>query len=852
MNFEIPEFALVLLLGPASIGQEQFAAKHFEPRAYLNPNKFKDLIAEPETSNLEEDSYTLLFQVLEMRLRHRQICCVDVPHLNVEELKKLKRLSKQYHCRLIAISFDFPLQESQKLNAELESNPIAPHIFKIKHSQHLQRSKFLKEEGFRQILRFNSQAEANSAKLEFKKLRCDLRSEQGPFDIIGDVHGCLDELLQLLALLGYQIQKLDNPSKPWKPFTASHPEGRRIVFVGDYCDRGPDSPGVFKLVMSLFECNIALGVPGNHDDKLERKLSGRDVSLKHGLAETIEQFKEYPQEFHEEVRKFIKSLPSHIVLQNGELVVAHAGLKSSMHNRSSSEIHSFCIYGETTGQKDEFGLPIRLNWAANYSGKAMIVYGHTPILEAEWENNTIDIDTGCVFGGKLTALRYPEKELVHVNAIQKWMEPSRPLSQIGNLNDQKVENKPALNANLFQENAGFTCQAGYLVTFRAHQIEAIQKHFSRHTVNPRWIASLPVPFNVIHSGKIKGYLEHPASAFDYYKEHGQNSVHLQLLESPIRATILLCKDEASAFRRIGSGSEGIGKIYGKNARPIFEDIKEEQSILRRISHHFQNEGIWDAFQTDWICFECEVRPFSKIAPDLFDGPFQSLSLAARTQTDFVLNQLNAANKNEALIAEIETNTKLSQKEIREFDQVLKRLKTNQKSLRFVPLFVHATERKVNSKQSTKWHRALCEKIVNAVPTLFEMPVSIEIDLNSESEKRKAIEFWENECANSAIAALIIADQYYIDLHQDLIYPGIIARSPAFLRMIYGLQFDRPNSLLELQGKGNETINAAKLRQLGFLNDALSSFANYENWEITFRMIFAALGLEMQISDPRIP
>lgn len=109
-------------------------------------------------------------------------------------------------------------------------------------------------------------------------------------------------------------------------------------------------------------------------------------------------------------------------------MVAHAGLAEELQERSSGKVRSFAMYGETTGETDEFGLPIRYNWSTEYRGKAAVVYGHTPVARAEWLNNTICIDTGCVFGGALTALRYPERELVSVPARAEHYPPVRPLA----------------------------------------------------------------------------------------------------------------------------------------------------------------------------------------------------------------------------------------------------------------------------------------------------------------------------------------------------------------------------------------------------------------------------------------
>jgi diadenosine tetraphosphatase ApaH/serine/threonine PP2A family protein phosphatase len=199
------------------------------------------------------------------------------------------------------------------------------------------------------------------------------------------------------------------------------------VFVGDLVDRGPNTPGVLRLVMGMIEAGTALCVRGNHDDKLLRKLKGHDVKLTHGLEASVTQLATEPPEFVEQATAFLDSLPSHYVLAGGKLVVAHGGLKEEMHGRVSGVVRNFALYGDTTGKKDEFGLPERRNWAADYKGRSTVVYGHTPVAAAEWVNRTINIDTGCVFGGMLTALRYPEQELVSVPALKTYAVPARPL-----------------------------------------------------------------------------------------------------------------------------------------------------------------------------------------------------------------------------------------------------------------------------------------------------------------------------------------------------------------------------------------------------------------------------------------
>jgi protein phosphatase len=292
------------------------------------------------------------------------------------------------------------------------------HVLKNQQNS-LQRSiRDLQREGFRYIHVLKSQEEIDEVTIERQKLWTDRREETGPFDIIGDVHGCHTELIELLDALG------------WVPTNGSyaHPEGRKAIFLGDLVDRGPATPEVLRTVMSMVDEGQALCVPGNHDVKLMKALQGRSVTVSHGLAESLEQIDGEPPEFKKRVTEFVDALISHLMLDHGNLVVAHAGMNEKLMGRASARVRSFALFGETSGETDEYGLPVRYNWASDYRGKAMVAYGHTPVPDAEWVNNTICLDTGCVFGGKLTALRYPEKELVSVPARKMYYEPIRPLA----------------------------------------------------------------------------------------------------------------------------------------------------------------------------------------------------------------------------------------------------------------------------------------------------------------------------------------------------------------------------------------------------------------------------------------
>ena len=241
----------------------------------------------------------------------------------------------------------------------------------------------------------------------------DSRDRHGPFDVVGDVHGCLDELVELLTRLGYVVGD---------DLRVTSPAGRTLVFLGDLIDRGPSSAGVLWLVTRAARDGLALCVIGNHDEKLRQKLHGRNVQVRHGLEDTLAQLTDAGKDFSRDVRRFLDGLPPHLLLDGGKLVVAHAGLRVDLHGEDTPRARAFVLYGDTTGKFDEHGLPVRLDWAAKYSGRALVVYGHTPVPEPRWLNNTVNIDTGCAFGGQLSALRYPELEVVSVPARRAYAE----------------------------------------------------------------------------------------------------------------------------------------------------------------------------------------------------------------------------------------------------------------------------------------------------------------------------------------------------------------------------------------------------------------------------------------------
>ena len=412
MKIAVPELALVVLIGAAGSGKSTYARARFKPTEVISSDFCRSLVSDDEDDQAATPAaFELLHTVVRLRLRRRRLTVVDAVNARPADRLPLLLLARDHDCAAIAIVLDMPLELCLERDRARPGRTVGARAIRVQHEEVLRSLRGLREEGFEAVHVLQTPAAVEQSEVKRSPLPVNRRWERGPFDVIGDVHGCSEELVELLRRLGYRDQRGGDGAPP----APGHPEGRKAVFVGDLVDRGPDTPGVLRLAQAMVRAGTALCIRGNHDDKLLRALRGHPVKVAHGLERSLQQLARVP-EMKASAVEFLASLPSHYVLDGGALVVTHAGIKSSMQGRDSPRVRRFALYGETTGEVDELGLPVRLDWTRDYQGRARVVYGHTPVHEPRWERRTINVDTGCVFGGRLTALRYPELELVSVAA----------------------------------------------------------------------------------------------------------------------------------------------------------------------------------------------------------------------------------------------------------------------------------------------------------------------------------------------------------------------------------------------------------------------------------------------------
>lgn len=642
MKITIPELSLVVLIGPSGCGKSSFARAHFKPTEVLSSDFCRGLVSDDENAQAAtNDAFDVLHYISRKRLAAGRLTVVDATNVQPEARKPLVALAREFHVLPVAIVLNISEKICQERNQDRPDRQFGPHVVR-NQSQQLRRSlRGLEREGFRHVFVLSSPEDVSAVAITRQPLWNNLKHEHGPFDIIGDVHGCYEELTTLLGQLGYRIQ--NEPQGP----KAIPPDGRRAVFVGDLVDRGPKIPDVLRLVMKMVEEGTAFCVPGNHDMKLMRKLKGRDVQLTHGLADSIAQLDKEPPEFKKQVVKFLDDLVSHYVFDDGKLVVAHAGMKEEMQGRGSGKVRDFALYGETTGETDEYGLPVRYNWAAEYRGKAMVIYGHTPIAEPEWLNRTINIDTGCVFGSKLTALRYPERELISVPALRTYYESAKPFlaqaeavpplsaqqQQDDLLDIEDVLGKRLINTRLHRS-----------ITIREENATAALEVMSRFAANPKWLIYLPPTMSPCATSKHDDLLEHPEEAFSYYFHEGVHKVVCEQKHMGSRAVVVVCRDSDTARKRFGILENEIGVCYTRTGRRFFNSASLECQFLDRVRRAVERAGIWESLNTDWVCLDCELMPWSAKAQELLRQKYAPTGAAARAALPAAISALAVRKK----------------------------------------------------------------------------------------------------------------------------------------------------------------------------------------------------------------
>jgi len=952
-TLKIPELSLVLLIGSTGAGKSTFARRWFKPTEIVSSDVCRGLVDDDENNlSATDDAFELLHYWVGKRLQRGRLTVVDATNVRAEDRKGLVALARQYHCLPVAIVLDVPDAVAEARNRERpERQGLKPHVI-ASHRRLLRQSlRSLRQEGFRHVFHLRGVAEVEAVQgIARERLYNDRRELTGPFDIIGDIHGCYDELVALLDKLGYVveaepvldprdlgvrvtlapvpppapllrgrgaektsaeadvpdvsevIESLGGKARDLIPESSGSPSparegaggwGRQVVFLGDLVDRGPASPAVLRLVMHMVRDGLALCVPGNHDMKLLRHLNGKNVAATHGLAETLAQLEAEPAAFKEQVRLFLDGLVSHYVLDGGRLVVAHAGLPEAMQGRGSGAVRSFALYGETTGETDEFGLPVRYAWAADYRGRATVAYGHTPVPEPEWLNNTIDLDTGCVFGGRLTALRYPERALVTVPAARVYCEPVRPLRAalpgLGNgvggsadgasfdLEDPDVGTKLGLGVTAQQQHDDvldirdvmgkqlITTRLLNTVTVREENAVAALDVMSRFALHPKWLLYLPPTMSPTEASELPGLLEHPAEAFEYYRRQGVARVVCEEKHMGSRVVVVLGQSEDAIRRRLGLSGDGLGKCYTRTGRNFFTDPALETAFLTHLRDVLTAAGFWERFGTDWVCLDAELLPWSAKAQELVKSQYAAVAAAANAalpQAEAALAA--AAGRGLAGAPELLARTTARREAAAHYAAAYRRYcwpVASLADLRLAPFHLLATEGRTYFDRDHAWHLETLRALALAEaagaagaadgPTLLQATAYRVVSLTDLAEMEAAIAWW-TELTESGGEGMVVKPYDFVPASgRALVQPALKCRGREYLRLIYGPDYLLPEHLSRLRQRNVKAKRNLALREFALGVEGLERFVTGQPLRAVHQCVFGVLALESEPVDPRL-
>ena len=888
-ELKIPELSLVVLVGVTGSGKSTFARARFKPTEVISSDFCRGMVADDENDqSATPAAFELLHYIAGKRLAAGRLTVVDATNVQSEARRELVMLAREHDVLPVAIVLDLPEKLCAERNAGRPDRDFGPHVLRRQRGQLRRGLHGLAREGFRTVHLLRTPEEVEAAAITRTRLFSDLKHESGPFDVIGDVHGCRAELEQLLTELGYTLER--DPAG--RPVGARHPASRRAIFVGDLVDRGPDTPGVLRLVMGMVAAGTAFCVAGNHEVKLLKALRGKNVKRSHGLDASMEQLEAETEEFRTQAARFIDGLVGHYVLDGGRLVVAHAGLIERYHGRASGRVREFCLYGQTTGETDEYGLPVRYPWATEYRGRAVVLYGHTPVPAPEWLNNTLCLDTGCVFGGRLTALNYPERTAVSVPATRVYHPPARPFPAVspsgpGSAGPDRRE--PDV-LDMGDVSGSRVIETAYLprVGIRDAHAAAALEVMSRFAIDPRWLLYLPPTMSPVATATCGDLLEHPDQAFDAYRADGVESVLCEEKHMGSRAVLLVCRSpgaapaapaapassaapaaSASSAAPAASASTarfglpGPGAIWTRTGRPFF--AAELTALLTdQVRAAAEVAGLFDELGTSWLLLDAEILPWNVKAGSLLRDQYAAVGAAARAALPAavsVLEQACARGLPEVDAVAERTRSRLANADA--FTAAYLRYcwaTDGLAGIRVAPFQLLAAEGAVYHERPHLWHLALADRLAAAAqagaaaaagPALIATTRRVEVETSDPASVAAATRWWEDLTAAGGEGMVVKPAANLTRGAHGLVQPGLKVRGREYLRIIYGPDYTEPANLTRLRQRGLSHKRSLALREYALGLEALDRVARGEPLWRVHECVFAVLALESEPVDPRL-
>lgn len=844
-QINVTDPGLVLLVGSTGSGKSTLARRIFAADEIVSLDACRAMVCgNPHDQSATDDAAQVAEMIVSARLKRRLLTVVDATNVRLADRNRWTALARQHHTLVAAVVLDPGISqciENAKARGEGRFNPKTINL----HHELLGRSikKLNRADGIAYSVILKTVDEIATATLERRKIFNDMRDDHGPFDIIGDVHGMTDELERLLAELGWSVVWSGEGSG--RTADLSHPENRKLVFVGDLVDRGPRSLDALRIVRAAVSSGRGYAVAGNHDVRVSKWLRGRADPEGFGIETTKADFAGTDASFQAEMGEFLDALPSHYVFDSGKLAVSHAGLEEGMILGASKEVREFAVYGPKTPQ-DADGNSERIDWALDYKGRCSQVYGHTPFEKAEWFNNTICVDTGCVFGGKLTAVRWPERDVVSVDASRSYVDFEKAF-----LTRDSERGFLDLSRSDITGKKRITTSLAHTVTVDAEHMAAATELLARFTIDPRWLVYLPPTMSPVESSPRPDFLEHPDEAFKYYRDAGLSTVVTETKHMGSRAHILVCRDAKTANLRFHTNDDHIGHVWSRNGNPFFK-TPDRRVVLERVAA--AAAPLFDSLKSDWLLLDAEIMPWSAKAGGLIASQYAPTGVAAKVGNGLVLDALDRfAARNVEDVSDLRQEFARQLKNAEAFDITWRGYTWETPSLdgiRIAPFHVLASEGRVHKFETHATHMKWVSLMLGTDPMLMGTEFH-EVDLSDPASLDAAVERWLAATAARAEGMVVKPPLFATTGDKGLIQPALKVRGRDYLRIIYGVDYDMPQNLERLKERATRAKRARAIREFACGVEALDRLIKREPLRRVHECVAAILGLEADLTDPRL-
>lgn len=863
MRIGLPHAGIVLLVGPSNSGKSTFLAKLVEqneilPSEIVSSDDFRIAVSDKEFigwrdrpqdeaaalmdeyQEISKEAFAVMDGVIEARCRLNKTVFVDATHLWAEDRHKYIGLAKKNHVPITAIVFDLP--ERVLLDRdESRDNPRGKRRIKQQFQVFRNEKRSVKKEGFASVYTIKDPEDVEIFR-HSNPIEVDVAAG---IDLIGDIHGCFSEFIQLLTKLGYQ----ENPDGLY-----THPEGRRFVSVGDVMSRGPESIKTMRFFHRHIQQGLAYMVDSNHGWKIARWLDGRDVTLSHGDEKVEEEFGRFEKdegseqvlELKRQLKELLLNAPSHLIFQkNGVAVLAcaHAGIKDEFIGKESDAISDFCRYGDTGGI-DANGKLIRNDWTVSHANRLLIVWGHDPKPKPLLINNTINIDQGVVFGGELTAYRFPERDFVSVKVQQDYSgDAENPLKEW----ERNRLNPP--NIGKFLHGYSVLTEEMGEVKIPQEVVKPAIDAVSLFTVPiEQLVYILPTMSPTPKPSPLDGYLEHPKEAIEYFRSNGIQTMIAEKKHMGSRAILFLFKDKEAAEKHTGIPT--LGTIYTRTGKRFF-DAATEEKMVGQLVEELHRMDYFDTHETEYVLFDAEIMPWNLKAKELISNQYAHVAENAIVDRMLLTEKLAAAAKtNEGLSGWLE-----------EYEQKLENAETFQdvfqkycweveslQSIEIAPFHVLAHSGRVFFDKPHTWHMDMNRQLAGGSDLFVETEFKV---ITSEASEQEVIAWWE-AITEDGHEGIIIKPEFYIPRHKGkLLQPAIKVRGRKYLSIIYGMDYLEPQNLSRLKNRNTGKKQKMALKEFALGVEGLIRYQNGESIERVHECVLGTLAMESDPVDPRL-